>query len=222
MKKLRSMSLFLGLATLAGSASAADNGWYAGVDLGSSNYALMKSTMTDLSQGLTEAGLPNTTTESDTATAYGVDVGYQFFKYLAVEGGYVDFGSASGDANITLTPPGTAHVNIHAKGETLYAVGILPLSDQFSLFGKLGALVYSQDLTASVSVVGAGSTSVPGASDSGTTPAIGVGANWDIDQQFGLRLGFTRFHAVGDDSTTGNHTGKGTIDLAYLQFLVHF
>lgn len=218
MKKLRSISLFLGLAAVAGSASAADSGWYAGVDLGSSNYAVMKPTMTSLSQGLAEEGLPNTTTESDTATAYGVDVGYQFFKYLAVEGGYVDFGSATGDANISLTPPGNAHLSIHAKGETLYAVGILPLSDQFSLFGKLGALVYSQDANGSVSVSGVGSITVPKSSDSGTTPAIGVGANWNIDPQFGLRLGFTRFHAVGD----ANDTGKGTIDLTYLQFLVHF
>lgn len=218
MKKLYSMSLLLGLAAVAGSASAADSGWYVGVDLGQSNYAVMKPNMTALSQDLAQEGLPNTTTESDTATAYGVDVGYQFFKYLAVEGGYVDFGSATGDANITLTPPGTAHVDIHAKGETLYAVGILPVSDQFSFFGKLGALVYSQDFTGNVSVSGVGSTTVPKSSDSGTTPAIGVGANWNIDDQFGLRLGFTRFHAVGD----ANNTGKGTIDLSYLQFLVRF
>jgi len=31
-----------------------------------------------------------------------------------------------------------------------------------------------------------------------------------------LRLGYTRFHAVGDQNTTGD----GTIDLTYLQLVV--
>lgn len=218
MNKLYSMSLLLGLAAVASSASAADTGWYAGVDLGQSKYDVMSTTVTEISQGLAEEGLPNTSTESDTATAYGVDVGYQFFKYFAVEGGYVDFGSSTGDINITLTPPGNAHVSLHAKGETLYGVGILPVSDQFSLFGKLGVLHYSQDANGSVSVAGVGSMSIPKASDNGNTTGIGVGANWAINDQFGLRLGFTRFHSVGD----ANNTGEGTIDLTYLQFLVHF
>jgi OmpA-OmpF porin, OOP family len=218
MNKLSSISLFLGLAAVAGSASAADTGWYAGVDLGSSNYAVMSDTVTQVSQDLAQNGFPNTTKESDTATAYGVDVGYQFLRYFAVEGGYTDFGSSTGDININLVPPGTAHVDIHAKGETLFAVGILPLSDRFSLFGKLGILAYNQDATGSVSVAGVGSQAIPKASDSGTTTGIGVGANWNINDQFGLRLGFTRFHAVGD----ANNTGEGTIDLGYLQFLVHF
>ncbi|HEX4300827.1 MAG TPA: outer membrane beta-barrel protein [Gammaproteobacteria bacterium] len=218
MKRLYSISVLLGLAAFANSASAADSGWYAGVDLGSSNYAVMKPNMTALSQDLAQNGLPNTTTESDTATAYGVDVGYQFLRYFAVEGGYTDFGSATGDLNINLIPPGTAHIDLHAKGETLFAVGILPVSDSFSFFGKLGILTYTQDFNGSVSVAGVGSQTLPKFSDSGTTSGIGVGASWAINDRFGLRLGFTRFHAVGDE----NNTGQGTIDLGYLQFVVHF
>lgn len=218
MKRLNLALLLLGLAAVAGSASAADNGWYVGVDLGQSKYDVMQPNVTALSQDLAQQGFPNTTAESDTATAYGVDVGYQFLRYLAVEGGYTDFGSSTGDVNITLTPPGNAHINIHANGETLFAVGILPISDNFSFFGKLGLLAYSQDFTGSVSVAGVGSQTVPKSSDSGTTSGIGVGANFDINSRFGLRLGFTRFHSVGKAS----NTGEGTIDLGYLQFLVHF
>lgn len=218
MNKLYSTLLLLGLAAVTSPASAADSGWYAGVDLGQSKYDVMQPNVTALSQDLAEQGFPNTSSESDTATAYGVDVGYQFFRYLAVEGGYTDFGSSTGDVSITLTPPGNAHINIHAKGETLFAVGILPVSDSFSFFGKLGLLAYSQDFTGSVSVAGVGSQTVPKSSDSGTTSGIGVGANFDINDRFGLRLGFTRFHSVGN----ANNTGEGTIDLGYLQLLVHF
>jgi OmpA-OmpF porin, OOP family len=217
MNKLYSISLFLGLAAVAGSASAADTGWYAGVDLGSSNYAVMSDTVTQVSQELSQGGFPNTTKESDTATAYGVDVGYQFLRYFAVEGGYTDFGSSTGDINVQ-NPVGNAHVDIHAKGETLFAVGILPLSDRFSLFGKFGLLAYNQDATGSVTVAGVGSQTIPKASDNGTTTGIGVGASFAFNDRFGLRLGFNRFHAVGDQK----NTGEGTIDLGYLQFVVHF
>lgn len=221
MNKLHSVTLFLGLAAIAGSASAANNGWYVGVDLGSSNYAQMKPNADELSQELIQQGIPNTVSVSDTATAYGVDVGYQFLPYFAVEGGYTDFGAASADFNVTIAPV-SEHVEVHAKGETLFAVGILPVSNSFSFFGKLGILSYTQDFSGHVSGAGLPTTDLQSASDSGTTTGIGVGANWDINDRFGLRLGFTRFHAVGSDSTTGNHTGQGTIDLGYLQFLVHF
>jgi OmpA-OmpF porin, OOP family len=218
MNKLYSMLLLAGFAAFANPAFAADSGWYVGVDLGSSKYDVNNANVVGISQVLTQDGLPNTTKESDTATAYGVDVGYQFLRYFAVEGGYTDFGSATGDINILLNPPGNAHIDTHAKGETLFAVGILPVSDRFSFFGKLGILTYTQDLNGNVSVIGVGSQSIPKFSDSGTTSGIGVGGSFAIADHFGLRLGFTRFHAVGDEK----NTGQGTIDLSYLQLVYNF
>ncbi|HEX4300828.1 MAG TPA: outer membrane beta-barrel protein [Gammaproteobacteria bacterium] len=218
MNKFYSTLLPLGFAVFTSSVSAADTGWYAGLDLGSSDYAVMKPDLTEISQVLAERGVANTTTESDTATAYGVDVGYQFDRYFALEGGYTDFGSSSSDINITFPAPFDSPVKVHAKGETLFAVGILPVSDRFSLFGKLGLLTYTQDLTSAATITGVGPEILPKYSDSGTTSGIGVGASWAINDRFGLRLGFTRFHAVGD----ANNTGQGTIDLGYLQFVVHF
>jgi OOP family OmpA-OmpF porin len=217
MNKLYSIFLLLGLAVFAGSASAANNGWYVGVDLGQSNYAQIQPNVTELSQTLTDEGFPNTPSSNNTPTAWDLDVGYQFDRYFAVEGGYTDFGSATADINST-TVPVSEHIDIHAKGETLFAVGILPVSDSFSFFGKLGLLAYSQDFTGNVSGTGIPTQVLPNSSDSGTTPAIGVGANWDINNRFGLRLGFTRFHAVGN----ANNTGEGTIDFSYLGLVVHF
>lgn len=207
--------LLLGLVAFTNPASAADSGWYLGVDLGSSNYTVMSDNVTAVSQALTQQGFPNTTTESDTASAYGVDVGYHFDRYFALEGGYADFGSSTGDINITLVPPGNAHLDLHATGETLFAVGTLPVSDHFAFFGKLGLLSYSQDLTGSVTV-GTNSQALPKFSSSGTTSGIGVGASFALNDRFGLRLGYTRFHSVGDENTTG----AGTIDLTYLQLVV--
>lgn len=218
MNKLYSTLLLLGLTSFAGSASAADSNWYVGLAVGQSSYAQMKPNAAVLSQGFTQEGLPNTYTVSDSGNGYDLVAGYQFFRYLAVEGGYTDFGAVSADYQIHLTPSGAAHVGIHATGETLFAVGILPVSDRFSVFGKVGLLAYSQDFTANVGVTGGGSKVLPTASDTGTTPAIGAGASFAFNDRFGLRLGFTRFHAVGD----ANNTGEGTIDLSYLELMVHF
>jgi OOP family OmpA-OmpF porin len=225
MNKLYSISILLGCVTFASSASAADTGWYAGLDLGSSSYAVMDADATQISEKFAAAGASNNTTTSDTATAYGLDVGYRFDRYFAVEGGYTDFGTSTSDMHFTVPSPGPTlmpasfPIKLHAKGEALFAVGILPVSDRFSFFGKLGLLAYSQDLTSAATITGSGPFIVlPKQSDSGTTPAIGIGANFDIDDRFSLRLGFTRFHAVGD----ADSTGQGTIDLSYLQFLVHF
>lgn len=217
MNKLYPTLLLLACTGFAGSACADDNGWYAGLSLGQSNYAQMKPSTDATSVALAQQGLPNTATETATPFAYGLDVGYQFMPYLAVEGGYVDLGSASADFQIHLTPAGSAHVNIHATGEDLFAVGILPISDRFSLYGKLGLLAYSQKFDGSVTVGTTGST-IPGTSDTGTTTGIGVGASYRFNDTFGLRLGFTRFHSVGD----ANNTGEGTIDFSYLQFVAHF
>ena|SRR5579863_4030031 len=215
MYKLYSTLLLLGLAAFANPASAADSGWYLGLDLGSADYAVMSPNVTALSQALAQQGFPNNTTESDTASAYGIDVGYRFDRYFALEGGYTDFGSSTGDVNITLTPPGNAHLDLHATGETLFAVGTLPVSDRFAFFGKLGVLSYSQDLNSSVTV-GTNSQTLPKFSSSGTTSGIGIGASFAFNDRFALRLGYTRFHSVGDQNTTGD----GTIDLTYLQLVV--
>ncbi|MCJ7452432.1 MAG: outer membrane beta-barrel protein, partial [Steroidobacteraceae bacterium] len=86
-------------ALAAGSASADDRGFYAGAGVGWSQMSIPKSNATDaFIYAFNEVGYP---LESWSAKTDKTDImwsafaGYQFMKYLAVEAGYLDTGTAS-------------------------------------------------------------------------------------------------------------------------------
>ncbi len=98
----------------------------------------------------------------DTDTAWKVFGGYKFTDKLSVEGAYMNLG------------------DIHKNGEnsdvsalSAYGVGTLPVTEQFDVFGKIGASRWSSDNTN-------GSTSGFGAS-------YGVGAKMNINENTKLR-----------------------------------
>jgi len=123
----RSFALSLGACVLAvctaGSVSAAEKtDWYVG---GSVGYA--KNTLSD-------AFPPSGTSQKTSATGFKLYGGYQFNSNWAAELEYVNFGKYSADsANL--------HSTAKASGLGMSAVGTLPLSEQFSLFGKAGVLL---------------------------------------------------------------------------------
>jgi len=105
-KNIAALFLFAAFAT---SASAADQGFYVGANVGQSS--------TDTYNLSTKTG-----------TAFSVLAGYQFMKYVAAEIQYNDFGS----------PTASGGPSIKINGYSAAAVGILPLNDQWSLMAKLG------------------------------------------------------------------------------------
>lgn len=95
--------------------------WYLGASVG---YA--KSTLSD-------AYFPTGSVEKTNQAGFKLYGGYQFNRNWAAELEYVNFGKYSADsANL--------HSTAKASGLGLSAVGVLPLSEQFSLFGKAGVL----------------------------------------------------------------------------------
>lgn len=89
----------------------------------------------------------------DSDTAYQIHAGYKFFKYLAVEARYADFGTF-----------GVFPVNLDVSATSAHVVGILPFgSSGWELFGQLGF--------ASVEFDTAG---FGGESDAAATGGIGV------------------------------------------------
>lgn len=157
MKKIAAVVLLS--AVVAAPAFAADEGFYAGITLGS--------------------GKPNVTPVTGTALSkssefiYGGLAGYQFNKNLATEVAFTGVGKVTDVAGNT------------AKGDafSLSVVGMLPLSDNFELLGKLGAS--SAKTTAS-----AGATN-QGATRTGLT--YGIGAQYSVSQNLGLRFGYDRY-----------------------------
>lgn len=79
----------------------------------------------------------------DTDTYFGVGIGYKVTENIAFEIGYHDFGKAEADYGSTF-PGGfeTGTESLELNSVSFAAVGILPLSPSFSLFGKLGLDVW--------------------------------------------------------------------------------
>ena len=63
--------------------------------------------------------------------------GYHFNEHLALEGGYVDLGEFDVEAR-----PGSS---VEIDGFQFVAVGIIPIKEKFSVFGKAGAYAWDAD-----------------------------------------------------------------------------
>jgi len=102
--------------------------------------------------------------------------GYRFNEYFGVEGGYVDFGDQSDSFAGT-------NVKVDADGLDLYAVGFLPVAEDWDLFGKVGFIAWNADVKAF------GQTE----DDDGEDLALGAGAAWHVNETFALRAEFEWF-----------------------------
>lgn len=161
MKKIAIATLLS--AFIAAPAFAADDGFYVGVGLGRSSVGIP-----------TVAAIGAAIKSTD--TVFGAQAGYQFNKHIAVEAQY------SGAGKFTTT-------NTSAKADTfaLSAVGTLPVSDSFSLYGKLG---YGSTKS-SVSSTAAG---VTGATRG--TATYGLGMQYNATPGIGVRFGWDRYGAA--------------------------
>ena len=113
--------------------------------------------------------------------------GYRIHKNFAVELDYLDYGDP--DDNI---------LGIDTKIEDLYAValygvGILPLSDQFELFVKLGGAYW--DGRAKATVMGLSDSS----SENGTELAYGLGASFAFTDKVAVRAEYEEIDVDSDD-----------------------
>ena len=75
--------------------------------------------------------------DDDSGVGYKLYGGVPLTRNFAIEGGYFDLGKFSFSA--TTVPAGTLNGTLKVpKGVNLDLVGILPLSEQFSIFGRVG------------------------------------------------------------------------------------
>ena len=162
----------LGFALMTAPAIAKDKGAYAGGSIGL--------TTIDICGQLTGA-----TTCDDEDTGFKLFGGYKFNRNLAVEGGFVDFGEISASN-------GPATVTVSSDALFAAAVGILPVSSKFSVFGKLGFFMW--DLTGTGTGIGT-------ISDDGTDLLIGLGLGFDITERLTIRAEWEDYDGGGDGVT---------------------
>ena len=108
----------------------------------------------------------------DKDTAWRILGGYQFNRHFAAELGYHNLGEASAAAGAL---EGTAW--------ELVGIGAYPLVDKLSVYGKLG--VYRGELEA------------PGAEETNTDLTFGVGLQYDLLKNVGVRGEWQRYSKMG-------------------------
>jgi OOP family OmpA-OmpF porin len=189
---------------------APDAGWYGGLGIGRSSASIDNARITSnlLGSGFATSSISN----DDTDTGYKLFAGYKFNRNFALEGGYFDLGRFGFTA--TTVPAGTLNGSIKLSGINLDAVGILPINERFSAFGRVG-VNYAE---ASDSFSGTGAVSVPNSNPSKREANLkfGGGLQYDFNRSLGMRLEAERYRindAVGS---------KGDVDLLSVGLVYRF
>lgn len=145
--------------------------WYLGFNGG---YALSNVNSNSVTAALNAKGVVGTAeTSNGNRAAWNVYFGYDFFDFLALEVGYANLGKISTSLrNVGAATAGTIAdiMPYSGYGPTYSALGKYPLSDEFSVFAKVGlfswqtAYTYTDQNGVSTDYV-----------QSGTQPTVGAG-----------------------------------------------
>lgn len=133
--------------------------------------------------------------------AFRIGAGYNFTPNVAVEAGYSIIGDSTLNSSAVIGGlSATGSETLKASSFQVAAVGTMPINAQFDVFGKLGLASNKADYSCSGSVAGIAITCTP-ASASKTSVMFGVGAKYNIDKNWGVRVQYENYGKV--DFTTG-------------------
>jgi hypothetical protein len=173
-----------------GSVRAADSGPYVGFDLGWAQYPQNYYTVVSSEAVVSSATvLTNSTLDRD-RLGWSVSAGYRFNRYLSAEASFVDLGSIAGPlTDSSGVAPDNAQLQFSVKGETLAAVGMLPLG-RWDLFLKGGIFFADTQLQ------------IAGSDTSSQTQhgIFGFGLDRHFAENWSTRVGFTDYLSVGNTS----------------------
>lgn len=190
---------------------ATEPGWLFGANIGQSTAEIDEARIRAQLQG---SGLSTTAFSSDDSDiAFKIFGGYKFNRHFALEGGYFNLGRFGYTA--TTSPVGTQSGVIKLQGLNFDVVGILPFTEKFSGFGRVGAN-YAE---AKDNFYGSGAVTAP----SDPSPSkrdlnykVGLGLQYDFTKHVGMRGEWERYRindAVGND---------GDINMVSLGVVVSF
>ncbi len=194
-------------------ASALAEGFYFGVSGGLAAVDLPSKASID--QLFEDVGVAiESSSVDDEDTAWGVQVGYRWNSYVAAEVGYVNFGTAEYQA----TPAGidgAVSLRARSSGPTVSVLGMLPASEHFDFHLRAGVYFGDSRMRARAEDFITGDAFSEEAKSRSEDLFAGIGAAWNINDRYSLRLEYQRFFDVGDK----NHTGETDIDLLSFSLL---
>jgi OmpA-OmpF porin, OOP family len=193
-------------------------GAFFGIGGGSSTYDEDKSDFDFIARdAFAGAGLPIVSLQSeldDSDSMFSVFGGYRFNRYIAVEAGYIDLGDITYNGNGTFrrtflsTVPGNIRLTASTKGGYVNALGSLPITGFWEIYGRAGFLVEVKDVTATATV--AGFTATEDDSAAAADWALGIGTAFHLGEHFSIRLDYQRLIALDDNYYEDDDERAGT------------
>lgn len=183
---------------VANAAQTADEpAWYVGVGAGKGEAKRTNSWANQTDAALAVRGITSSTLIDGHHTAWKFFGGYRFNDLIALEAGYQDLGSYSGNTTVTVPAPrSTVGATWDASAFSLAAVASYPLTERFGILFKGG-------LAATRLKVEVPSPAQFSANETRVQPLLGIGVKFNINREIGVRTEFERFNNVGNGSTTG-------------------
>ena len=202
-------ALFASLVLAAGTATAADDGFYLGAGVGYGQMNINSSKIDNiLDSALIGTGYQVTGSNvDDGASPWSATVGYRFMKYFAVELSYIDLGNAdyTGTVSDGLDTAGRVKAQWESQGWPVSVLGIWPINDQWEVFGRVGLFMGDVKLTAKA-VDGLGDTLIRGSTSNNSNEFIGgAGVNFNFLEKWTARAEWQALPSLGNDDTgSGN------------------
>lgn len=202
--KITLLRTLLLLALALPTAGMANNGFYIGFNAGQAYFKDASEGMNSLAEILTaNCGTCSYHLDmSNRALGYQGFAGYSFNKYFAFEGGYADFGKATGMATgpyipgfpFTPSNSGTVHSEMKANGVTFDAILGYPLTERFLIFGKIGVIAAHRTSSfVKMGTIGNSSSTVSGNS---AESSYGFGVTYTLTNNWALRGVWQQFHNI--------------------------
>lgn len=119
-------------------------------------------------------------------------LGYKFTKYLGLEGQYTGIGK------ITDNSKGT----VKGDAASLTAIGFLPLNDEFNLYGKLGVAATKTKVSSNLA---------PMNDATRTALTYGLGGEYNLNKNIGMRLGWDHYNAAVDMSGSNKNNVNANV-----------
>jgi long-chain fatty acid transport protein len=174
------------------------SGWYFGFGMGDN---IGRDWDSASASALAAQGITATQTSTDDSDfGFKVFGGYQFNKYLGLEGGYVQFNNYTANATVTAPAPNvSAYQTEDSNAWFLGAVGTLPITKDFAAFGKLGMNSWKTSYNTFIHNADTSFTRTSSI-ERGYDPYYGVGVSYALMQGLEVRGEYERYDLGGNNT----------------------
>ncbi len=199
-------------------AGGAASPWYVGVGIGLSDASIPEQTIGGINSVLSAANGATVSIidKDERSTGAKLLVGYSFNRNFAVEGGYAVLGESSVNMDFRngLVSVGGFNMEYEMSAVFVDAVGMLPLSEKWSLIGRVGVSYSKIDATfngSPVTIIASNDDK----SESKVREKFGAGVDYNPNPVFTVRAEWERYKMPDPLSNKVFNVNAATLSVLY-------